>query len=173
TAAVRRVAFTPDKKRIVTAGFDGTVRFWDPDTHKEQEKIDAHEGGTQAAVLTPNGKLMVTCTRPLVEKDPGVIKVWDVETGKEKMTVEGPTRWILSLAISADGSLLAAGGGYVGKFGEVKVFDLATGKELANLLGGHNEWVECVDFSPNGRSLVSGGGFTRGAKGEIRIWDLG
>jgi WD40 repeat protein len=170
TGPVRRVGFTPDKKRLVTV--DGTVRFWDPDTHKEQDKILAHNGGAQAAVFTPDGKLLVTCSRPATGADPGNVKVWHVETGKEKMTLTGPTRWILSLAVSPDGNFVAAAGGYQDKLGEVKIFHLASGKELATLLGGHKEWVECVAFSPDGQWLVSGGGFTRGAKGEIRIWEL-
>src|SRR5262249_17473274 len=172
TGAVRRVGFTPGKKRLVTVGFDGTVRFWDPDTHKEQDKIAAHEGGAQTAVFTPDAKVMITCSRPAPERDPGVVKVWHLETGKEKMTLTGPTRWILSLAVSPDGGKVAVAGGYLGELGEVKIFDLASGKELATLLGGHKEWVECVAFSPDGQWLVSGGGFTRGAKGEIRIWEL-
>ncbi len=168
---VRRLAFTPDKRFLVSASFDGEVRLWNPATNEREKTIRCHDEGVQTAVFTPNSKVMITCSRPITTKDPGVVKLWDVASGKENSSLEGPTRWILSLAVSPDGSMLAVVGGYLGKLGEVKVFDLATSKELANLLG-HKEWVECVAFSPNGQWLVSGGRFTRGAAGELRLWDL-
>ena len=42
----------------------------------------------------------------------------------------------------------------------------------ARSLKGHKERVECVRFSPNGRLLVSGGGYTREIPGQVYVWRL-
>jgi WD40 repeat protein len=74
------------------------------------------------------------------------------------------------LALSPDGKTVAAAGGRSGYEGEVKLWDIATGKLVADL-NGHDGWVECVAFSPDGKVLVSAGGFWQGP-GEIKLWDL-
>ena len=53
--------------------------------------------------------------------------------------------------------------------GEVKVWDVATGKERFCLTG-HNDFVSCVAFSPDGRRLASANGGVH-TPGEIKIWD--
>ena len=92
-------------------------------------------------------------------------------TFTEKATIKRHTSKILSLAVSPDSKLLAGGGGMFKEFGEVKIFDLATGAERASFPD-HKEWVECVTFSADGNWLASGGGFTPRAPGEIRLWDV-
>ena len=62
-------------------------------------------------------------------------------------------------------------GGLNQQLGEVIIFDLTTGAERARFED-HDEWVECVTFSADGNWLASGGGYTRGSRGEIRLWDV-
>src|SRR5262249_50243665 len=52
---------------------------------------------------------------------------------------------------------------------EVKVWDMATGRELL-CLRGHKDLVSCVAFSPDGRRLASANGGVR-TPGEIKVWD--
>ncbi|KAL3488950.1 hypothetical protein BJX62DRAFT_239534 [Aspergillus germanicus] len=56
-----------------------------------------------------------------------------------------------SLAFSSDGKLLASG--Y--KSGAVKVWDTTTGQLLRTMLGGHDDRIEAVAFSPDSRFLAS------------------
>lgn len=55
--------------------------------------------------------------------------------------------------------------------GEVKLWDVATGELIADLKG-HHLTVECVAFSPDGKTLVSAGG-REGQPGEIKVWHVG
>src|SRR5262249_12492636 len=61
---------------------------------------------------------------------------------------------------------VATSGGLIRKFAEVKLWDAATGKLLAELAG-PTDWVEAVTFSPDGRVLASSGG-TRGVAAPPR-----
>ena len=74
------------------------------------------------------------------------------------------------MVFSPDGKLLASAGGNFGQPGEVKVWDVATGKGRFCLTG-HKDLVSCVAFSPDGRRLASANGGVR-TPGEIKTWDL-
>jgi WD40 repeat protein len=56
------------------------------------------------------------------------VKFWDVATGKERATLQ-ETQAVRSVTFSPDGKLLASGGGSIdNEPGELKVWDIATGK---------------------------------------------
>lgn len=147
------------------------LRFWNCATLKEERQIalTRHEG-LGAATISPDGKWLITSSRPSVAPDPGVITVWDIATGNEKAIITGHTRKIGALAVSPDNKQLAMGGGWMGTFGEVKIFDLPTGKELASFQD-HKTWIGGLAFTPDGRWLASGAG-NAGKGTEMRIWDM-
>ncbi|MDY6940861.1 MAG: NB-ARC domain-containing protein [Cyanobacteriota bacterium] len=69
---------------------------------------------------------------------------------------------VFTVAFSPDGSLLATGEAR----GEVRVWEVATGKPLL-ALPGHTGWVRSVAFSPDGKILASGS-----EDRTIRFWDI-
>jgi WD40 repeat protein len=79
---------------------------------------------------------------------------------------------VLSVALSSDGKMLA---GCLGK--AIKLWDVATGKELATLKG-HTSLVRSVAFSPDGKTLASGSGDFESPfaghdpPGQIKLWDV-
>ncbi len=76
---------------------------------------------------------------------------------------------VRSVAISPDGTRLASASGAFGRPGEVKIWDMATGREL-HRLGGLRDLASCVAFSPDGRCLASANGGVR-TPGESVVWD--
>jgi WD40 repeat protein len=77
-------------------------------------------------------------------------------------SLTGHSRWVMAVAISLDGRLLASGG----LDDLIKVWDLETG-ELLRTLTGHRRAVNCLAISPNGQFLLSGSD-----DHTIRIWSL-
>src|SRR5438067_1492072 len=60
------------------------------------------------------------------------------------------------VVFSGDGKWLATAGGELEKSGEVKLWDVTTGKERT-AFEGHKDLVLTVAFSPDDRTLASGG----------------
>ncbi|MFM6900082.1 MAG: WD40 repeat domain-containing protein, partial [Microcystis panniformis] len=75
-------------------------------------------------------------------------------------TLTGHSDWVKSVAYSPDGRYLASGSGDK----TIKIWEVATGKELRTLTSG----VESVVYSPDGRYLASGSGDK-----TIKIWRVG
>jgi WD40 repeat protein len=61
TEWVRRVAFSPDGRRALSAGADGTVRLWDVNTAKELHCFAKHRGYVWGVAFSPDGRSALSC----------------------------------------------------------------------------------------------------------------
>ena len=87
---------------------------------------------------------------------------WDPDTGHQIGTpITGPTRSVVALAITLDGTWLATASAN----GTVRIWDTATGTTRATLVG-HTATVNGVAIAPDGTWLA-----TASADGTARVWD--
>jgi WD40 repeat protein len=196
------LSFYPDGKTLATAGQESTVRFWD--LVKEQEETEAgHRGGVAPVALSPDAATVVTgCWSDglrfwdretgkeqrvlpklqivvlnygadglvIVGVEDDRLHLYDA-MGKDKGTIGKAHNAKSCLALSPDGKLLAVGNE------EIRVYDLASGKEKVKLAG-HGRVCQSLAFGPDGKTLLSAGEEPPITTGELRyqfslkLWDL-
>ncbi|MCU0493935.1 MAG: WD40 repeat domain-containing protein, partial [Chloroflexaceae bacterium] len=154
--------FSPDG-RLLAAGVDEQVRVWDAATGQELRRFvhPSSMSRVQQVLFSPDSTLVAS-----LALDSVILR--EVDSGREQrqLRLSDPQRFFSSIAFSPDGTLLAAGtylNGDPSGTSELKVWEVATGRELATFAG-HTEAVFSVAFSPDGRLLASAS-----ADGTVRI----
>jgi WD40 repeat protein/predicted Ser/Thr protein kinase len=153
---VSSVAFSPDGKRIVSGGYDNTLKVWDAESGGEVMTLRGHDNSGLSVAFSPDGKRIVSGS------DDKTLKVWDAESGGEVMTLRGHQEGVQSVAFSPDGKRIVSGS----NDNTLKVWDAESGSEVMTLRG-HQPWVSSVAFSPDGKRIVSGG-----YDNMLKVWDV-
>jgi WD40 repeat protein len=96
---------------------------------------------------------------------PFVSEKTKLETDTDVRTLKGHTEWVMSVAFSPTGQILASGSADK----HVKLWDVQTGTLLRTLTSKYV--VLSVAFSPDGKILATGGGSHPNNVGEIVLWD--
>jgi len=148
--------FSPDGRRIITAGNDNTIKVWDSATGEELKTLRGHRDGIDALTISSDGKRIVSGSVD------GIIKLWDAESGFEMMTLRHRQCAVSALTFSPDGAHIVSGT----TDGTIKVWDAQSGADVATLRG-HQDWVNSVAFSPDGRHIVSSH-----EDNTVRVWDV-
>ena len=157
---VQSIAWSPDGRRIATGAFHRIV-FWNGETlAQEQEIISGLTDRITALRFVPDGKQLIAADGRVSEE--GTIRVIETAIGAITASWLAHSDTIFDLALSSDGRLLATAGGDR----LVKIWDLATRKEIAKLEG-HTAQVLAVAFDEKAAQLISGG-----ADQQLKLWDV-
>ena len=93
------------------------------------------------------------------------VKVWDVATGVEVLTLKGHSDSLTSVAFDAAGKRIVSGCGWFGGTGEVKLWDAVTGQELLTLKGDGND-AQTVIISADGKRIAK-----TSTSGQVIVWN--
>lgn len=203
--AVTSVEFSSDGQRVLTASRDGSARLWDPVNGETLAVLAGHSSentelrdrllrDVRSAKFSPDGMQVVTGTEethatitPLLlgstRKLPfNPVRLFDVETGKQTVHIDGLKCGVQFSAFSSDGRLVVStpdaslrqytktrtgmsSSGSKLQVTSVRILDAQTGEEVHEL-SGHAGIVQMAAFSPNGRHLVTID------QQQIRLFDL-
>lgn len=148
------VAMSQDGKFVASGGPDGTCHIWRAADGVLVRKLKP--GQVMSIAFSPDGKYIAT--------DGKDMKYYLYELATGKLVLSQPTdsgKAITSLAFSPDSKLLA-----VGDYGnQAIVIDLSG--ELKGVMVGHTENLSSVEFSPDGKNLL-----TASFDGTAKIWNV-
>ncbi len=157
------VAVSPDKSAVAAsrgnqvhvydAGSGAYIRsLIDPQlTAADKKPVKAaHLSLVESLAYSPDGKYLASGSFQEVV-------LWDAQTGTVRQRLTGFADRVVALAFSNNGKLLATGGGVPTGDGEIKVFDVATGKLAVEIKNGHSDTVFGVAFSPDDKMLATCG----------------
>jgi WD40 repeat protein len=158
-ASIHAAAYSHDRPRIVTGGFDGYTSVWDGQTGQNLFKF-IRAAKVFAVAFDAKGRRFASAGGP--GDDSGYIDVRDQTTFGSVFARDFKSQ-VLSVALNSDGTRLAAGFAD----GTARAWQLDTGEELSQITHGDNMAIRAVAFSPDDHSVASGG-----LDGSVRIWDV-
>lgn len=149
-----------DGQTIVTGNFNGTVKIWDVKTGRVSRTLDGHTDVVYKGVLSPNEKLLASCSRD------GKIKIWEASSGRELRTLTGHTRPVKAVAFSPNGKQLASSS----NDGTVRVWNVATGEQVHSFVHTKSSQVDPSVYSV----LFLSRGIIAAANGDgtISYWEV-
>jgi RNA polymerase sigma factor (sigma-70 family) len=153
--------FSDDGALLFAPTASGRAHLWNTVTGKEQATVEGY-----TAAFAPDGKVLAT------QLPGGVIKLWNTATGRERGVIRSNGNTGLWPVFSADGRRLLTYASFMLKRNgqadlspgvaisqlrirpvDIRLWDVATGKELAQLPGMSKYNVHAA-FSPDGKTVV-------------------
>jgi WD40 repeat protein len=189
--------FSPDGKKIATAGADRTIRVFEVDTGKLLAQVEDHADWILAIAFSPDGKRLASASRDKT------CKVFDLERKESLVTFPGHAQPVYTISFAPDGKTVATGGednrirlwnpdsdgkqvreiGYGGIVFQLRftpdgqtlaaccsdkiVYVSKANGSQMKKLSGHKDWVYSLAISHDGKTLASGSW-----DGEVRLWNL-
>ncbi len=153
----RTIAALPTRRWDLGAPADrpDTMLFLDAQTLETVREIDGFPERQSAMAFSPDGTRLVT------GGEDGILRLFEIPTGKLLAATSTKSMDILTLAFSPDGTRLAS----AGMDRNVNILEARTLDQVA-AFAGHRGHIGCLDWDADGHRLVScSGDFT------VRVWE--
>jgi len=159
------LSFNPYGTILATISSSGTIMFWNTSNGRPAEApLTATDQGVSAMAYSANGSILADADNN------GTIQLWNPSTRTQigsfsagvLKSFETGTSVVSALAFNPAGTLLAT----ANADGTARLWDLATYQQVGGPLSAASSNASTVAFSPDGRTLATGGG-------ETIFWDVG
>ena len=140
TSTVGTIAFTPDRRWIVTGSGDGTARVWSAASGISAATLLGHEDSVSSAAISPDGTRIVTAS------DDGTARIWrfPLELPEAGFHMRGYT----GAELSRDGRRMLLGT----HDGSARLVDAGTGRKIRTIDRGD---ALATAFGPEGLALTA------------------
>jgi WD40 repeat protein len=165
--SIFNVSFSDDSQQLVTAAAT-EVQIREIPT----EKIVRRLAGAELGLVAADQKLVT-----LTLSSPRGLKIWDMQSGKVLQTIPGELKEYTSgalersLSISSDRRYLAFSPKAFREFGQqedngvIQIWDLQSGKRIAELIGDRNREIQTLSFTPDAQQLIVA------VDDQLQIWN--
>jgi WD40 repeat protein len=151
------LVFSPDRKHLAFVSSQRDVQVWDISRAERQVTLATPGSDIKLLRFSPDGSQLALAG---AEQADQLVKVWDVASGKQLVTLRGHTGPVWDVAFTSDNQRLAS----ASDDGTVKLWDLTLGLESLSLRAPADPSTR-LDFSPGGERLFCQ------RDNEVRIWN--
>ncbi len=155
SAGASTVALSPDGAYLLSGWRDGRVKVRERRSNREL-LLEGHLAPVQVLGFSPGARVVVSGSLD------HTLRLWDVETGQLRHTLDASGTGIERLLFFQDGKRFATLGGEA----NARIWDLESGR-LLSVLRGHRGRVNALAVSADGTRAATGGN-----DGTVRLWDL-
>ncbi|GIH10694.1 hypothetical protein Rhe02_87610 [Rhizocola hellebori] len=146
---------------LASAGNEGTVRLWDPETQQQERTLEGHTGWvrTVCPVVVQGHTLLASAS------DDGTVRLWDLETGQQRRTLRGHTdrvRTVCPVVVQSHTLLASASDDRT-----IRLWDPETGQQQRTLEGHTGPVLAVCPVVLQGRTLLASASTDR----TMRLWD--
>jgi RNA polymerase sigma factor (sigma-70 family) len=163
---INEAVLAPDGKSVATGATDKTIRLWDLATGREVRRFAGGDNEPGHLAFSPDGTKLASTERTIISSEfwtsPPLtpVHVWDTARGRELRHWE--TDNDSRICFSPDRTTLAS----VGSGQVIRLWELASPREIRPQTGSHHSAIADAAFIPDGRSIV-----TVGQDRTVRFWD--
>jgi WD40 repeat protein len=151
-----RVAFSPIDNRALVSDRRGVI-IWDTTTHQKVREFKDFPSSANGVAWFPDGKRIAVCG------DDWTVRVWEADTGKGLLVLNGHTTKVRVVAISPGGDRVLSGSYRPDE--SLRLWNAETGQRIPGFVDLRYS-VSSVAFSPDGRWILSGTD-----EGSVHLWD--
>ncbi|MGQ4649057.1 DnaJ domain-containing protein [Lyngbya aestuarii] len=152
---VSSIAFSQDRKIVVSASGDRTIKLWGGFTGEFKRKLTGHLDTVWSVAITPDGQTIASGSADKT------IRLWSIDSYQQPRILTGHSGWVTAVVITPDGNTLAS----ASTDGTIKLWNLGTG-ELIRTIEGQSTPIFSLAISSDGSILASG------SRKSVKLWQI-
>src|SRR5712675_2215342 len=143
TNLVTATVFNPDGTRLISGGWDSTIKVWNVEHATEEATLRGHTISIWSLATSGDGLSLASGGGDFT------VKLWNLSLSTELRTFVGHTEGVYSVDLSADGAVLVS----ASSDRTARIWDPHSGAEIAKL--DHPYPVRCLALTRDGKILVT------------------